>query len=65
VPTVAELLVLNAMQNDINERTAALYGRFDTSNPSEKDLRQLTVIGEDQFEVRRLAELVTNRAKGH
>ena len=65
VPTVAELLVLKAMQNDINERTATLYAKFDASNPMEKDLRQLTLIGEDQSEVRRLAELVTTRAKGH
>lgn len=65
VPTVAELLVLKAMQNDINERTATLYTRFDARNPMEKDLRLLTMIGEDQSEVRRLAELVTNRAKGH
>ena len=65
MPTVAELLVLKAMQNDINERTATLYARFDASHPTEKELLQLTLIGEDQSEVRRLVELVTTRAKGH
>ncbi len=64
VPTVAELLVLKTMQNDINDRTAALYARFDVQHPSEKDLRQLSMIGEDQIEVRRLTEMVTSRAKG-
>jgi hypothetical protein len=53
------------MQNDINERTATLYARFDASHPTEMELRQLTLIGEDQSEVRRLAELVTTRGKGH
>jgi len=63
VPTVAELLVLKAMQVDINERTRVLGLQFDVDTASETQLRQLTAIGEDQAEVRRLTELVTGRAQ--
>jgi len=63
VPTVAELLVLKAMQVDINERTRALSLQFDRDAATETRLRQLTAIGEDQAEVRRLTELVTGRAQ--
>ncbi|MEK7730738.1 MAG: hypothetical protein AAB363_02665, partial [Planctomycetota bacterium] len=63
VPTVAELLVLKAMQVDINERTRVLGLQFDVDAATETQLRQLTVIGEDQAEVRRLTELVTGRAR--
>ncbi len=63
VPTVAELLVLKAMQVDINERTRALGLQFDVDAATEAQLRKLTVIGEDQAEVRRLTELVTGRVQ--
>ena len=65
VPTVAELLVLRAMQLDINARTKAFDPPADPMDATESDLRHLTLIGDDQAEVRRLAELVTNRARGH
>ncbi len=64
VPTVAELLVLKAMQADINERTRTLNADFDPQSADEKSLRRLTVLGDDQNEVRRLTELVTERAQG-
>jgi hypothetical protein len=51
------------MQVDINERTRVLGLQFDENAATETQLRQLTVIGEDQTEVRRLAELVTGRAQ--
>jgi hypothetical protein len=70
IPTVAELLVLRAMQTDINQRTRA----FNTASPAaggsvpedatEATLRELAVIGDDQAEVRRLTEMVTSRAQG-
>ncbi len=63
VPTVAELLVLKAMQVDINDRTQKLSAEFDPSEATEVQLQQLTIIGEDQTEVRRLAELVTERTR--
>ena len=61
VPTMAELLVLRAMQVDINERTAALKeGHGDVS---EDRLRRIGLIGEDQIEVRRLTKMLTDRAR--
>jgi hypothetical protein len=65
VPTVAELLVLKAMQIDINARTEELDLPADSPDVTEEHLRRLTVVGEDQAEVRRLAELVTARVRGH
>jgi hypothetical protein len=64
VPTVAELLVLKAMQRDINDRTRGLDAEFDVQSASEAQLRQLAILGEDQHEVQRLTELVTRKAQG-
>ncbi len=61
VPTVTELLVLKAMQTDINERTLRLHQAFDPQAATELQLRKLREIAEDQSEVRRLAEMVTGR----
>jgi hypothetical protein len=63
VPTVAELLVLRAMQNDVNSRTAKLHGTSDRQNPGEAELRELRMLGEDQAEVKRLTEKLTKRAR--
>lgn len=63
VPTVAELLVLKTLQLDINNRTQGLSESIDMDQPSEADLRQLKAVGEDQTEVKRLSELVTQRAR--
>jgi hypothetical protein len=63
VPTVAELLVLKAMQGDINERSKNLYNAVDLQDATERQLRQFKEIGEDQAEVRRLTEMVTGRVR--
>ena len=63
VPTVVELLVLKAMQVDINERTGSLHGSLDIDNATEEQLRELRMLGEDQSEVRRLTEMVTERVQ--
>jgi hypothetical protein len=63
VPTVAELLVLKAMQADINERTKTLNQSFDAESAMEEQLRGIRMLGEDQAEVRRLTELVVERAQ--
>lgn len=63
LPTMTELLVLKTMQNDINTRTAAVYARFDTTHPTEDALREIRVLGEDQAQVRKLAQMVTDRAR--
>ncbi len=63
VPTVAELLVLKAMQVDLSERTTALHESLDPERASESQLGELKVLGEDQAEVRRLTEMVTERVR--
>ena len=63
VPTVTELLVLKAMQTDINQRTKRIGADVDPDTAEEQQLRELQMIGEDQAEVRRLAALVTRRAR--
>ncbi len=63
VPTITELLVLKAMQGEINERTVALHEAMDVEQPAERQLRDLKRIGDDQSEVLRLSELVTERAQ--
>lgn len=63
VPTVAELMVLRSMQHDINERTMTEGATYDPEAAGEVQLRRLRAIAEDQSEVRRLTELVTNRAR--
>jgi hypothetical protein len=63
IPTIAELLVLRAMQADINERTTGLDKVIDPRDATEAQLRELRMLGEDQAEVRRLADLVTQQAQ--
>ena len=63
IPTVAELLVLKAMQADINQRTRELPQTIGAENVTEGQLRELKTIGEDQSEVRRLTERVTQSAQ--
>lgn len=64
LPTVAELLVLKAMQSDINDRTARFAVDFDAAGASEAQLRQLAVLGDDQNDVKGLTERVVAKAKG-
>jgi hypothetical protein len=63
VPTVAELLVLKALQLDVNDRTKTLSDTVDPGDPTEVELENLKMLGEDQAEVRRLSDLVTRRAR--
>jgi len=65
LPTVAELLVLRAMQTDINQRTEQLGAGFVADDASEAQLRQINVLGEDQGEVRRLTEKLVDKARGN
>ena len=65
VPTIAELLVLKAMQLDINERTQDMHDTFDADNATEQELQMIKMIGEDQAQVRNLTEKVTQRARSH
>jgi len=54
VPTLAELLVLRAMQQDLIDRTHALDVSGGGQDASETQLRNIKRLGEDQEEVRRL-----------
>lgn len=63
IPTIAELLVLKAMQMDVNRRTRALHDAFDPDDATEQQLRELQMVGEDQAEVQRLTQRVTQRAR--
>jgi hypothetical protein len=63
VPTVAELLVLKAMQQDVASRTAEFSTSFDATKTSEEQLKALSQLGEDQAELRRLTEMVTEKAR--
>lgn len=64
IPTVAELLVLKAMQQDIQQRTRAIHDRSQTAAQDEGFLRELRTLGEDQNQVRQLAEMLTARIRG-
>ena len=63
VPTIAELLVLKAMQKEINGRTRRFAESRDMQDPGEAQLRELQMLGEDQAQVRQLTELVTQKAR--
>ncbi len=66
VPGVAELLVLKAMQLDINAKTAEYGPDFDPNTATEEQLRQLQHLAERQQKVRELTQAVTQRAEqGH
>ena len=63
IPTVAELLVLKAIQHDISKRTQMMATTFDPEHATEDDLRRLAEIGDDQSELRQLAQRVASRAR--
>lgn len=65
VPTLTELLVLKAIQVDINHRTKAFDERVDLERPTESDLQSLQQLGRDQKEVLRLTDLLTKQARQH
>ncbi|MCO6438394.1 MAG: DUF4175 family protein [Phycisphaerae bacterium] len=62
IPTVAELLVLRAMQEDVNKRTRELEEKLTDREPTERLLRQVRALGEDQAQVRSLTERLTGKA---
>lgn len=63
VPTVAELLVLKAMQLDLNERTRALDDRVGEAAASESELDEMTELGQDQARILDLAGRLTEKAR--
>lgn len=63
IPTIAELLVLKAMQQDVNQRTKEINENFELETATEEQLQNIHTIGEDQAEVSRLTKKVTQRAR--
>jgi len=63
VPTVTELLVLKSLQRDLVERTRRLHEEAADADVTEAQLRKIVVLGEDQAEIRNLAEKLTKRAR--
>lgn len=59
VPDVAELLVLKAMQLDLNKRTAALAEDFDPDTAAEAQLQQVQRLADRQQQIRELTQTVT------
>ncbi len=63
IPTMAELIVLKAIQININERTVSANNQVDWNDPTENDLRNLKIIAEDQTEVQTLTNKLTAKAR--
>lgn len=63
VPPVTELLVLKALQIDVLKRTEAVQQEITVSGSSEQRLRELKRIGDDQAELRKLTQAVTQRSR--
>ncbi len=60
---VTELLVLKSLQRDLVERTRRLHTETADAEVTEAQLRKIVVLGEDQAEIRTLAEMLTRRAR--
>lgn len=63
IPTVAELLVLKSMQQEIQARTQSLHAGADSKQMDERQLRELRTLGEDQAQVRTLAEMLVAKSR--
>jgi hypothetical protein len=63
VPPVAELMVIKAMQQDLNAQTVKLHATHGGAEPTEADLRRARAIGRDQEQLRLLTERVTQKAR--
>jgi len=63
IPTVTELMVLRTIQTDINERTRAIGEQAVRGELTEAQSRRLRRIGEDQAQLRALAQKVTRKAR--
>ena len=63
IPTVAELLVLKSMQQDIQARTKSLHEEFDPATAAEGELRELRTLGEDQAQVKSLTEMLVAKSR--
>jgi hypothetical protein len=63
VPSLAELLVLKAMQTELNARTQRAAADYDPLTASEARLQQIRALAAEQQQIRSLAERVMEEAK--
>ena len=63
VPTVAELIVLKNMQQDILHRTQELARRMDPNQPTEAQLQQSRQLGAEQQQLKELTIELTIKAQ--
>jgi len=65
VPALAELLVLKAMQVELNARTAAHAERFDAESASEAELLAMRELAAEQQTLGELAQKLLQEARAH
>jgi len=64
VPTVAELIVLRGVQQDLVARTQTLAEVMDADQPTEEQLDEAKALGDEQRELKQLTQELTARARG-
>ncbi len=64
VPTIAELLVLKAMQEDLRQQTADVHDRVNGRTADEAQLREIERLGHEQAELKQLTIELTAKARG-
>ncbi len=64
VPTVAELIVLRGVQQDLVARTQTLAEAMDADQPTEEQLDDAKALGDEQRELKQLTQELTAKARG-
>ncbi len=63
VPTVAELIVLRGVQQDLATRTQTLAETMDADQPTEEQLNEAKSLGDEQRELKELTQELTTKAR--
>ena len=63
VPTLAELLVLRTIQQNLLQQTQSLYDSMDPNRPTELELQQVRDLSEDQRQLMSLTRDLTIKAR--
>ena len=63
VPTVAELIVLRGVQQDLATRTHSLAEAMDVDQPTEEQLDEAKALGDEQRELKQLTQELTAKAR--
>ena len=64
VPAAAELLLVRALQLDLNARTQRAAEQMKGASPSESQLQQIHDLGRQQQELQALMESLVRQARG-